>query len=131
MPGAPKLQIQALTSGTGADYTFEATGNVRVMAQAVAAARMGWGAVRLCGIAGHGEVMEIVPRLLVTGRRVTGCEIGGLRTRSEIPSLVERWLDGELDPQPLISAHLALDEINSAFERMRQNQGLRSVITFD
>lgn len=124
-------RILELTDGFGADYTFEATGKAEVMEQAVASARMGWGLATLCGVAGQGDVMSIVPRLLITGRRVMGCEIGGLRTRTEIPGLVEQWLDDRLDPVPLVTSRFALEDINQAFDQMTRNEGLRSVVTFD
>ena len=71
--------ILEMTGGMGADYTFEATGNVKVMAQAVEAARMGWGLATMAGVAGKGETLDIVPRLLITGRRVAGSSFGGLQ----------------------------------------------------
>ena len=66
-----------MTGGFGADYTFEATGNVAVMRQAVEAARMGWGLCTIAGVAGKGETLDIVPRFLITGRRVCGSSFGG------------------------------------------------------
>ena len=73
------------TGGFGADYTFEATGNVRVMQQAVEAAREAWGLATMIGVAGKGETLDIVPRLLITGRRVTGSSFGGVKGRSQVP----------------------------------------------
>src|SRR3954451_10601554 len=72
-------QIVEMTGGFGADYTFEATGNVAVMRQAVESARMGWGLCTVAGVAGKGEVLEIVPRFLITGRRVAGASFGGAK----------------------------------------------------
>ena len=92
-----------MTGGFGADYTFEATGNVEVMRQAVEAARMGWGLCTVAGVAGKGETLDIVPRLLITGRRVAGSSFGGVKGREQVPQLVDRWLDGEIDVAPLIS----------------------------
>src|SRR5213080_4420629 len=82
-------EILDLTNGFGADYTFEATGNVQVMRQAVEAARMGWGLCTIAGVAGRGEVLEIVPRYLITGRRVCGSSFGGVKGRDQVPQLVE------------------------------------------
>src|SRR4029079_6176647 len=77
--------IRAETGGFGADYTFEATGNVAVMRQAVGGAREAWGLATMCGVAGKGEVLEVVPRFLITGRRVTGSSFGGVKGRSQVP----------------------------------------------
>jgi S-(hydroxymethyl)glutathione dehydrogenase/alcohol dehydrogenase len=123
--------IRSETGGFGADYTFEATGNVAVMRQAVEAAREAWGLATMCGVAGKGEVLEVVPRLLITGRRVTGSSFGGVKGRTQVPQLVERWLAGEIDVESLISHRLALDEVNRGFELMEAQDGIRSVIVFD
>ena len=79
-----------MTGGFGADYTFEATGNVAVMRQAVEAARMAWGLCTVAGVAGKGETLDVVPRLLITGRRVAGSSFGGVKGRDQVPVLVER-----------------------------------------
>jgi S-(hydroxymethyl)glutathione dehydrogenase/alcohol dehydrogenase len=124
-------QLLDLTGGFGADYTFEATGSVRVMRQAVESARMGWGLATVCGVAGKGETLDIVPRFLITGRRVAGSSFGGVKGRDQVPQLVERWLGGELDVDSLISHRLTLDEVNRGFELMEAQDGIRSVIVFD
>ncbi len=118
------------TGGFGADYTFEATGLVDVMRQAVEAARMGWGLATVCGVAGKGETLAVVPRYLITGRRVAGSSFGGVKGRDQVPQLVDRWLAGEIDVTPLISHTLALEEVNHAFELMEAQDGIRSVIEF-
>jgi S-(hydroxymethyl)glutathione dehydrogenase/alcohol dehydrogenase len=123
-------RIVEMTGGFGADYTFEATGNVAVMAEAVAAARMGWGLCTIAGVAGKGETLDIVPRLLITGRRVCGSSFGGVKGREQVPQLVERYLAGEIDVDPFISHALALDEVNRGFELMEAQDGIRSVIHF-
>jgi S-(hydroxymethyl)glutathione dehydrogenase/alcohol dehydrogenase len=122
--------IRSETGGFGADYTFEATGNVAVMAQAVEAAREAWGLATMCGVAGKGETLEVVPRLLITGRRVTGSSFGGVKGRTHVPKLVDRWLAGEIDVESLISHRLTLDEVNRGFELMDAQDGIRSVIAF-
>jgi S-(hydroxymethyl)glutathione dehydrogenase/alcohol dehydrogenase len=101
------------------------------MRQAVESARMGWGLATVCGVAGRGETLDIVPRFLITGRRVAGSSFGGVKGRDEVPGLVERWLAGELDVAPLISHRLRLDEVNRGFELMEAQDGIRSVIVFD
>jgi len=124
-------RILELTGGFGADYTFEATGNVAVMRQAVESARMGWGLCTVAGVAGKGETLDITPRFLITGRRVAGSSFGGIKGRDEVPQLVERWLGGELDLEPFLSHRLTLDEVNRGFELMEAQDGIRSVIRFD
>ena len=122
--------IRAETGGFGADYTFEATGNVAVMQQAVEAAREAWGLATMCGVAGKGELLEILPRFLITGRRVTGRSFGGVKGRTQVPLLVDRWLAGEIDVESLLSHRLTLDEVNRGFELMEAQDGIRSVIRF-
>ena len=123
-------RILELTGGFGADYTFEATGNVGVMRQAVESARMGWGLATVCGVAGKGEKLEVVPRFLITGRRVAGSSFGGVKGRDQVPELVERWLAGEIDVEPFVSHKLTLDAVNRGFELMEAQEGIRSVIDF-
>ncbi len=118
------------TGGFGADYTFEATGLVRVMRQAVEAARMGWGLCTVIGVAGKGETLDIVPRFLITGRRVCGSSFGGVKGRDQVPQLVQLYLNGQIDVDPFISHRISLDEVNHGFELMERQDGIRSVITF-
>jgi S-(hydroxymethyl)glutathione dehydrogenase / alcohol dehydrogenase len=130
--GGPETvdRILELTGGFGADYTFEATGSVAVMRQALESARMGWGLATMCGVAGKGETLDVVPRYLITGRRVAGSSFGGVKGRDGVPQLVERWLAGEIDVDPFVSHTLSLDEVNRGFELMEQQAGIRSVIRF-
>ena len=123
-------EILEMTGGFGADYTFEATGLVAVMRQAFESARMGWGLATMCGVAGKGEVLEVVPRFLITGRRVAGSSFGGVKGRDQVPQLVDRWLAGEIDVEPFVSHRLTLDEVNRGFELMEAQDGIRSVISF-
>jgi S-(hydroxymethyl)glutathione dehydrogenase/alcohol dehydrogenase len=118
------------TRGFGADYTFEATGLVAVMRQAVESARMGWGLCTVAGVAGRGETLEIIPRYLITGRRVCGSSFGGVKGRDQVPKLVQLYLDGELDVDPFISHRITLDQVNHGFELMENQDGIRSVIMF-
>ena len=85
-----------MTGGFGADYTFEATGNVAVMRQAVEAARMGWGLCTVAGVAGKGETLDVVPRFLITGRRIAGSSFGGVKGRDQVPA-ARRPLPGRRD----------------------------------
>jgi S-(hydroxymethyl)glutathione dehydrogenase / alcohol dehydrogenase len=121
-------QILEMTGGFGADYTFEATGNVAVMRQAVEAARMGWGLCTVCGVAGKGETLDVIPRLLITGRRVCGSSFGGRKGRDDVPALVARYMAGDIDVDPFISHRLPLDEVNRGFELMEAQDGIRTVL---
>jgi S-(hydroxymethyl)glutathione dehydrogenase/alcohol dehydrogenase len=121
-------RIVELTDGFGADYTFEATGNVAVMRQAVESARMGWGLCTVVGVAGKGETLDIIPRFLIQGRRVCGSSFGGVKGRDQVPKLIERALVGEIDVAPFVSHMLTLDEANKGFALMEAQDGIRSVI---
>jgi S-(hydroxymethyl)glutathione dehydrogenase / alcohol dehydrogenase len=121
-------RILELTEGFGADYTFEATGNVAVMRQAVEATRMAWGLCTIAGVAGKGETLDVVPRLLITGRRIAGSSFGGVKGRDQVPVLVDRYLAGEIDVEPFLSHRISLDEVNRGFELMEAQDGIRSVI---
>jgi S-(hydroxymethyl)glutathione dehydrogenase / alcohol dehydrogenase len=124
-------RVLSETDGFGADYTFEATGNVKVMRQAVEAARMAWGLCTVAGVAGKGETLDVVPRLLITGRRVAGSSFGGVKGREGVPKFVDRWMKGDIDVDPFISHHITLDEVNRGFELMEAQDGIRSVIGFE
>jgi len=119
-----------MTDGFGADYTFEATGNTNVMREAVEAARMGWGLCTVAGVAGKGETLDIVPRFLITGRRVAGSSFGGVKGRDQVPQYVERALAGEIDVASFVSHRITLDDVNRGFELMEAQDGIRSVIEF-
>jgi S-(hydroxymethyl)glutathione dehydrogenase/alcohol dehydrogenase len=119
------------TGGFGADYTFEATGNVKVMRQAVESARMAWGLATMCGVAGKGETLDVIPRFLITGRRVAGSSFGGVKGREGVPKLVDRYLAGDIDVDPFISHRITLDDVNRGFELMAAQDGIRSVIEFN
>jgi S-(hydroxymethyl)glutathione dehydrogenase/alcohol dehydrogenase len=119
------------TGGFGADYTFEATGLVAVMRQAVEAARMGWGLCTVAGVAGRGETLNVIPRLLITGRRICGSSFGGVKGRDQVPELVQLYLDGKLDIDPFLSHRITLDDVNTGFDLMERQDGIRSVISFE
>jgi S-(hydroxymethyl)glutathione dehydrogenase/alcohol dehydrogenase len=132
MLGGPDVveQLLEVTGGLGADYTFEATGNVNVMRQAVESARMGWGLATMCGVAGKGETLDVVPRFLITGRRVAGSSFGGVKGRDQVPQFVDMYLAGDIDVDAFVSHKLTLDEVNRGFELMEAQDGIRSVIDF-
>jgi len=121
-------RILEMTGGFGADYTFEATGNVAVMRQAVEAARMGWGLCTVTGVAGKGETLDVIPRWLITGRRIAGSSFGGVKGRDQVPEFVQRYLDGDIDVDAFLSHRISLDEVNRGFELMHRQDGIRSVI---
>ncbi len=122
-------RILEMTGGFGADYTFEATGSVAVMRQAVEAARMGWGLCTVCGVAGRGETLDIVPRL--PDHRPAHMRLILRRREGTRPGARSSWSStstGEIDVDPFISHRLRLDEINRGFELMEAQDGIRSVI---
>ena len=100
------------------------------MRQAVETARMGWGLATICGVAGKGETLDVVPRPLITGRRIAGSSFGGVKGREGVPALIERWLAGEIDVDPFVSHHITLADVNHGFELMEAQDGIRSVIEF-
>lgn len=116
------------TGGFGADFTFEATGLVDVMRQAVESARMGWGVCCVTGLAGKDEALDIVPRLVLTGRTVMGASFGGVKGREQVPVLVERYLAGDIDAGSFVSHRIGLDDVNRGFDLMHRQDGIRTVI---
>ena len=108
------------TDGFGADYTFEATGNVAVMRQAVESARMGWGLATVAGVAGKGETLDVVPRFLITGRRVAGSSFGGVKGRDGVPA-ARRPLPGRRDRRRPV--HLTPDHARRGQPRLRADGG--------
>jgi S-(hydroxymethyl)glutathione dehydrogenase / alcohol dehydrogenase len=130
--GGPTVvqQLVDMTDGFGADYTFEATGNVNVMRQAVESARMGWGLATMCGVAGKGETLDVIPRFLITGRRVAGSSFGGVKGRDQVPQFVDMYLAGDIDVDAFVSHKLTLADVNRGFGLMEAQDGIRSVIDF-
>jgi len=125
--------VQALrdqTMGFGCDYTFDATSLVDLMRQAVESARETRGLATMIGVAGKGETLDIVPRFLITGRRVTGSSFGGVKGRSQVPGLVQLWMDGKLDVDRMLSHRMPLADVNKAFDLMHHQDGIRSILTF-
>jgi S-(hydroxymethyl)glutathione dehydrogenase/alcohol dehydrogenase len=82
----------------------------------------------MCGVAGKGETLDVIPRYLITGRRIAGSSFGGVKGRDGVPQLVDRWLAGEIDVEPFVSHTLGLEEVNRGFELMEAQDGIRSVI---
>ncbi len=128
--GDEAAKLMDMTGGVGADYTFEATGLTGVMRTAVETARLGYGLVTILGVAGKGQTLDIVPRLLITGRTIQGGSFGGAKGRTHVPQLVDLYLDGKLDLDGFVSHRLSLDDVNQGFDLMEAQDGIRSVVTF-
>ncbi len=118
-----------LTKG-GADYSFECIGNVDVMRTALECAHKGWGESVIIGVAGAGQEISTRPFQLVTGRVWRGTAFGGAKGRTEVPRIVDWYMDGKINIDDLITHTMPLDEINSAFDLMHAGESIRSVVTY-
>ncbi len=118
-----------LTKG-GADYSFECIGNVKVMRQALECCHKGWGVSVIIGVAGAGEEISTRPFQLVTGRVWKGTAFGGARGRTDVPKIVDWYMDGKINIDDLITHVMPVEEINHAFDLMHQGESIRSVVTF-
>lgn len=118
-----------LTSG-GADYSFECIGNVEVMRTALECAHKGWGESIIIGVAGSGQEISTRPFQLVTGRSWRGTAFGGARGRTDVPKIVDWYLEGKIEIDPMITHTLSLDQINHGFDLMHQGESIRSVIVY-
>jgi len=117
-------------TGGGADYSFECIGNVEVMRQALECAHRGWGESIIIGVAGSGQEISTRPFQLVTGRVWRGSAFGGARGRTDVPKIVDWYMDGKIEIDPLITHTMPLEKINDAFDLMHQGKSIRSVVTF-
>jgi S-(hydroxymethyl)glutathione dehydrogenase/alcohol dehydrogenase len=118
------------STGGGVDYSFECIGNVEVMHQALACTARGWGQAIIIGVAGAGEEIHARPFLLVTGRSWRGSAFGGTRGRTQLPTFVDRYMNGRIKLDELVSVTLPLEEINRGFDLMHEGEVIRSVIKF-
>ena len=118
-----------LTKG-GADYSFECIGNVETMRQALECCHRGWGVSVIIGVAGSGQEISTRPFQLVTGRVWKGTAFGGARSRTQVPRIVDWYMDGKINIDDLITHTMGLDKINDAFDLMHQGKSIRSVVTF-
>lgn len=118
-----------ITDG-GADYSFECIGNVRVMRQALECCHKGWGVSVIIGVAGAGEEISTRPFQLVTGRVWKGSAFGGARGRTDVPKIVDWYMEGKINIDDLVTHKMPIDKINDAFDLMHQGESIRSVITF-
>jgi S-(hydroxymethyl)glutathione dehydrogenase/alcohol dehydrogenase len=121
--------IQDLTDG-GADYSFECVGNVHTMRQALECCHRGWGESIIIGVAPSGTEISTRPFQLVTGRVWKGSAFGGARGRTDVPKIVDWYMDGKIDIDSLITHTMPLDQINHAFDLMHEGKSIRSVVTF-
>ena len=118
-----------LTNG-GADYTFDATGNVEVMRAALEASHKGWGESIIIGVAPAGAEISTRPFQLVTGRSWRGTAFGGARGRTDVPQIVDWYMDGKIEIDPMITHTLTLDQINEGFDLMHRGESIRSVVVY-
>jgi len=121
--------LVALTGG-GADYSFECIGNVNVMRQALECCHKGWGVSTIIGVAGAGQEISTRPFQLVTGRRWQGTAFGGARGRTDVPKIVDWYMDKKINIDDLITHRLKLEEINQGFELMEKGESIRSVVIY-
>jgi S-(hydroxymethyl)glutathione dehydrogenase/alcohol dehydrogenase len=117
-------------TGGGADYSFECIGNVEIMRQALECCHKGWGVSVIIGVAGAGQEIRTRPFQLVTGRVWKGTAFGGARGRTDVPKIVDWYMDGKINIDDLITHTLPLTQINEAFDLMHEGESIRTVITF-
>ncbi len=118
-----------LTDG-GADYSFECIGNVKVMRQALECTHRGWGTSIIIGVAGAGQEISTRPFQLVTGRNWRGTAFGGARGRTDVPKIVDWYMDGKINIDDLITHVMPFEKINEGFELMRKGESIRSVVVY-
>jgi len=114
----------------GADYTFDCTGNTTVMRQALECSHRGWGKSVVIGVAGAGQEISTRPFQLVTGRTWMGTAFGGAKGRTDVPKIVDWYLDGKIEIDPMITHTLRLEDINKGFDMMHSGESIRSVVVY-
>ncbi|QKT03924.1 S-(hydroxymethyl)glutathione dehydrogenase/class III alcohol dehydrogenase [Ectothiorhodospiraceae bacterium 2226] len=129
LSGTVKEAVVELTNG-GVDYSFECIGNVDVMREALECCHMGWGLSTIIGVAGQGQEIRTRPFQLVTGRTWKGSAFGGVKGRTELPGYVDRYMNGQIEIDRLVTHTMGLEDINTAFDLMHQGKSIRSVIIF-
>ena len=117
-------------TGGGADYSFECIGNPQVMRMALECCHKGWGESIIIGVAGSGQEISTRPFQLVTGRVWRGTAFGGARGRTDVPKIVDWYMDGKIEIDPMITHTMPLDEINNAFDLMHKGESIRSVVLY-
>ncbi|MBE0703854.1 MAG: zinc-binding dehydrogenase, partial [Afipia sp.] len=114
----------------GADYTFDCTGNVTVMRQTLESCHRGWGQSIVIGVAPAGAEISTRPFQLVTGRTWKGTAFGGARGRTDVPKIVDWYMQGKIQIDPMITHVMPLNDINKAFDLMKRGESIRGVVTF-
>ncbi len=122
-------EVLALTDG-GADYTFDCTGNTEVMRTALEACHRGWGTSIIIGVAEAGKEISTRPFQLVTGRNWRGTAFGGAKGRTDVPKIVDWYMNGKIEIDPMITHVLSLEEINKGFDLMHKGESIRSVVVY-
>jgi S-(hydroxymethyl)glutathione dehydrogenase/alcohol dehydrogenase len=124
--------VQAIVdlTGGGADFSFECVGNVKLMRQALECTHRGWGESIIIGVAGAGQEIATRPFQLVTGRSWRGTAFGGARGRTDVPKIVDWYMEGKIDIDSLITHVMPLDQINHGFELMERGESIRSVVVY-
>ena len=117
-------------SNGGVDYSFECIGNVKTMRQALECCHKGWGQSCIVGVAGAGQEISTRPFQLVTGRVWRGTAFGGARGRTDVPKIVDWYMDGRIRIDELITHTMPLDDINKAFDLMHAGESIRSVVLY-
>ena len=117
-------------TGGGADYSFECIGNVKTMRQALECCHKGWGVSVIIGVAGAGQEIATRPFQLVTGRVWKGTAFGGARGRTDVPQIVDWYMEGKINIDDLITHTLKLDDINKGFDLMHEGKSIRSVVVY-
>ena len=117
-------------TGGGVDYSFECIGNVNLMRQALECCHKGWGQSCIIGVAGAGQEISTRPFQLVTGRSWRGTAFGGARGRTDVPMIVDWYMEGKIHIDEMITHTMPLNEINTAFDLMHEGKSIRSVVTF-
>lgn len=125
--GSVTEAIVEMTNG-GVDYSFECIGNVHVMREALECCHMGWGVSTIIGVAGQGQEISTRPFQLVTGRRWQGTAFGGVKGRSELPGIVDQYMNGEINLDMMVTHTMGLEDINTAFDLMHEGKSIRSVV---
>jgi len=131
-PAAVKNVTEAIIdlTGGGVDYSFECIGNVHTMRQALECCHKGWGESFIIGVAGAGQEIATRPFQLVTGRSWRGTAFGGARGRTDVPKIVDWYMDGKIDIDPMITHTMPLEDINQAFDLMHAGESIRSVVIY-
>jgi S-(hydroxymethyl)glutathione dehydrogenase / alcohol dehydrogenase len=122
--------LVSLTKG-GADYSFECIGNTKVMRQALECCHKGWGTSIIIGVAGAGQEISTRPFQLVTGRNWRGSAFGGARGRTDVPKIVDWYMEGRINIDDLITHTMPLDRINEGFDLMHRGESIRSVVVYE